>query len=153
MLKSKSKEQTISEAEWEIMRVVWANIEVTSREVIDVLKNKMNWKESTIKTLIGRLVDKELLATQKEGRAFIYSAKVSEEETVHHYSEEILDRVCAKKNGLVLQNLIQNASLSQKDIQKMINQLENKKKKAPKEVACHCAPGQCDCHLIKDIEK
>lgn len=43
---------TISEAEWEIMRVVWANVSVTSREVIDLLEDKMDWKESTIKTLI-----------------------------------------------------------------------------------------------------
>ena len=41
---------SISEAEGEIMRVVWANETVTSRDVIDTLENKMNWKQSTINT-------------------------------------------------------------------------------------------------------
>lgn len=139
---------TISEAEWEVMRVVWANQTVTSREVIDVLESKMDWKESTIKTLIGRLVDKEALTTRKEGRRFIYSANISEEATVKSYSEDILSRVCTKQNGQVIEHLIQDAKLSSADIQNLMALLEDKAQTAPAEVACECAPGQCDCHLI-----
>lgn len=149
----KTKEISISDAEWEVMRVVWANIQVTSRDVINVLKNKMDWKESTIKTLIGRLVDKEALETKREGRAFIYSAKISEEETVNRYSEDILSRVCNKKHLLVLKDLIREAHLSQSGIEELINQLEDKKEAAPEIVSCDCAPGQCDCHLIEEMEK
>ena len=137
---------TISEAEWEVMRVVWANETVTSREVIDTLENKMDWKQSTIKTLIGRLVEKEALKTEKEGRKFIYSANISEDETVRNFSEDILDRVCKKQNGKVIQQLVQEAALSQDDIEQLMNQLQNKLVNAPVEIACECAPGQCDCH-------
>lgn len=149
----KTKEISISDAEWEVMHVVWANIQVTSRDVIDVLKNKMDWKESTIKTLIGRLVDKEALETKREGRAFIYSAKISEEDTVNRYSEDILNRVCNKKHLLVLKDLIGEAHLSQSGIEELINQLEDKKEAAPEIVACDCAPGQCDCHLIEEMKE
>lgn len=138
----------ISEAEWEIMRVVWANQAVTSREVITTLENKMNWKESTIKTLIGRLVDKEALKTTKEGRKFIYTANISESDTVKIFSEDILSRVCNKQNGKVVQQLIEDAILSQEDIHMLIEQLQNKLVDAPVEVLCECAPGQCDCHLL-----
>lgn len=138
----------ISEAEWEIMRVVWANQAVTSREVITTLENKMNWKESTIKTLIGRLVDKEALKTTKEGRKFIYTANISESDTVKNFSEDILSRVCNKQNGKVVQQLIEDAILSQEDIHMLIEQLQNKLVDAPVEVPCECAPGQCDCHLL-----
>lgn len=41
---------SITDAEWEVMRVVWANNRVTSKKVISVLKEKMDWTESTIKT-------------------------------------------------------------------------------------------------------
>lgn len=139
---------TISEAEWEIMRVVWANARVTSRQVIDVLTEKMDWKESTIKTLIGRLVDKDALMTEKEGRRFIYSANISEKETVKSYSEDILDRVCDTKDVLVVQHIITDAKLSQSDIENLIQLLENKAESAPENVSCNCTPGQCDCHLI-----
>ncbi|HLR92310.1 MAG TPA: CopY/TcrY family copper transport repressor [Atopostipes sp.] len=139
---------TISESEWEIMRVVWANESVTSREVINVLGEKMGWKESTIKTLIGRLVDKEVLSTTKEGRKFIYRANLNESDTVRNYSEDILSRVCNKQNGLVLSHLIDEAELSKSDIETLIEKLQEKNETAPDVVPCQCAPGQCECHLI-----
>lgn len=138
---------TVSAAEWEIMRVVWANEAVTSRKVIDTLADKMEWKESTIKTLIGRLVEKDALQTVKEGRKYIYTALISEEDTVKSYSEDILSRVCNKDNGKVVRNLIEDATLSQKDIAELMDLLQEKAVSAPDEVACDCAVGQCDCHL------
>lgn len=137
----------ISEAEWEIMRVVWAHEEVTSREVIDILKDKMDWSESTIKTLIGRLVDKEALETRKDGRKFIYSANISEKETVQSHSMDLLSRVCDKHNVHIVGQLIEEAALSQSDIENLMLQLQEKMLLAPKEVPCHCALGQCVCHL------
>lgn len=139
---------TISDAEWEIMRVVWANIAVTSREVIDVLTDKMDWKESTIKTLMSRLVDKEALQTERDGRRFIYTANISEKDTVENYSDDILERVCNTKDVYVVEHLIEDAKLSQENIQDLINQLEAKKQYAPETVSCDCTPGQCDCHKI-----
>lgn len=138
---------TVSAAEWEIMRVVWANEAVTSRKVIDTLEDKMEWKESTIKTLIGRLVEKDALQTVKEGRKYIYTALISEEDTVKSYSEDILSRVCNKDNGKVVRNLIKDATLSQNDIAELMDLLQEKALSAPDEVACDCAVGQCDCHL------
>ena len=70
----------ISDAEWEVMRIIWTLDEVKSSEIIDQLSEKMSWTESTIKTLIRRLVDKGLVKIKKEGRAYIYSATVSENE-------------------------------------------------------------------------
>lgn len=138
---------TISESEWEIMRVVWANGSVTSREVIDILEDKMDWKESTIKTLMGRLVDKGALATTKDGRKFIYNADISEEDTVRNYSTDILARVCNKQNGNVIHQLVEAAELSQDDINQLQKLLAEKATTAPLEVSCACVPGQCDCHL------
>lgn len=137
----------ITDAEWEIMRVVWANGSTTSREIIEVLEDKMDWKAATIKTLIGRLVDKEALQTHKEGRKFIYSALISERDSMNDYTEEVLSRVCNKQAGKVIGNMLAGASLSQTDIQNLMEILEEKKETAPEEVACQCAPGQCDCHL------
>ena len=71
-------ETTISEAEWEIMRVMRANSPVTSQTIINVLTPKMDWKPSTIKTLINRLLNKGYIKAEKEGRAFLYEATVSE---------------------------------------------------------------------------
>src|SRR5699024_6177594 len=103
-------------------------------------------KESTIKTLLGRLVDKEALETTKEGRRFIYTAKISENDSMSSYTSDILSRVCQKDNGKVAYDLVQHANLSQNDIQQLMELLQEKALTAPEEVACECAVGQCDCH-------
>lgn len=51
--------QQISAAEWEVMRVVWASGDIKSSDIITILRKKYQWSDSTIKTLIGRLVKKK----------------------------------------------------------------------------------------------
>ena len=82
---------SITDAEWEVMRVVWANERVTSKKVISVLKEKMDWTQSTIKTILGRLVEKGVLNTEQEGRKFIYTANIEEKEAVGNYTDDIFN--------------------------------------------------------------
>ena len=72
----------ISNAEWEVMRVIWTLGQATSRQLIKIMEVKQNWKPATTKTLLGRLVAKDVLETKKEGRGFIYSPLVQEQATI-----------------------------------------------------------------------
>lgn len=137
----------ITEAEWEVMRVVWANTQVTSKEVISILEDKMNWKPATIKTLLGRLVEKDALSTEQEGKKFIYTANIEEEGTVSDYTSDIFSRICNKNVGRTLGELINNSTLSFDDIRQLEEILEKKKASAVEVVACQCVPGQCECKL------
>lgn len=137
----------ITDAEWEVMRTVWANESITSKEVISILENKKQWKSATIKTLLGRLVDKGALKTEQEGRKFIYSAAVTEEESIDTYTEDVLSRVCNKQSRKVIGNMIADATLSKSDIAKLKDLLEEKETTAVDVVPCECAVGQCECHL------
>ncbi len=137
----------ITDAEWEVMRVVWANTQVTSKEVISTLEEKLDWKQATTKTLLGRLVEKGALNTEQEGRKYIYSANIEEKEAIRSFTNHIFDRICRKKVGNVIGSIIKNHTLSFDDIQRLEEILEMKKAFAVEEVDCQCAEGQCDCHL------
>ena len=137
----------ITDAEWEVMRVVWANDRVTSKKVISVLQEKMDWTQSTIKTILGRLVGKGVLNTEHEGRKFIYTANIEETETVRDYAEDIFNRICNKKVGNVIGRIIEDHVLSFDDIDRLEKILEMKKSFAVEEVDCNCPEGQCECHL------
>ena len=137
----------ITDAEWEVMRVVWANDRVTSKKIISVLKEKMDWTQSTIKTILGRLVEKGVLNTEKEGRKFIYTANIEEKEAVRDYVEDIFSRICKKKVGNVIGSIIEDYVLSFDDIDRLEKILEMKKSFAVEEVDCNCPKGQCECHL------
>ena len=137
----------ITDAEWEVMRVVWANDRVTSKKIISVLKEKMDWTPSTIKTILGRLVEKGVLNTEQEGRKFIYTANIEEKEAVRDCVEDIFKRICNKKVGNVIGSIIENHVLSFDDIDRLEKILEMKKSFAVEEVDCNCPEGQCECHL------
>ena len=137
----------ITDAEWEVMRVVWANKYVTSREIRDVLEVEKDWKSATIKTLLGRLVDKGALRTEKDGRRFIYSAVVTEQESMATFTDDILSRVCNKRSGNVIGDIVERTELSKSDIAMLKELLDEKEKTALDEIPCGCIEGQCDCHL------
>lgn len=135
----------ITDAEWEIMRVIWANQPVTSRFVSEILLEKMDWKPATSKTLLGRLVEKNILTTESEGKKFLYSAVVTEEESVLQVTEHVLSQVCNKKVGATLASLLSQATLSKEDVRLLEETLKMKKAEAVEEVPCNCTPGQCEC--------
>lgn len=142
-----TKELTkISDAEWEVMRVVWSKKSVTSQEVIDVLSDKMDWKPATIKTLLGRLVKKELVSTETAGKKFRYAPLVNEQQTVKSVTENLFSRICAKKIGRTISELIEEAELTTADLDLIKMALKEKALTAVDSVACNCVPGQCDCH-------
>lgn len=143
---TKEKHVSITQAEWEIMKVVWANDSVTSRFVLGVLGDTMEWSMSTVKTLLARLVDKEYLTTQKNGKQFIYEALVNEEVAVNTLLEQDLDKICQKKKGRMIYQLIEEQELSEQDIDNLVDLLTVKKRNAPKKLACNCVVGQCNCH-------
>jgi len=76
----------ISDSEWEVMRVIWNNDQIDAMTINELLSESKGWKIATIKTLLGRLVKKDVLYTEREGKKFLYSAKVSEAETVRSAS-------------------------------------------------------------------
>ena len=132
----------ITDAEWEVMRVVWANKYVTSREIRDVLEVEKDWKSATIKTLLGRLVDKGALRTEKDGRRFIYSAVVTEQESMATFIDDVLSRVCNKQSGNVIGDIVERTELSKSDIAMLKELLNEKEITALDEVPCGCIKGQ-----------
>lgn len=135
----------ISEAEWEVMRVVWTLNEATSKEINVVLQDKMDWKPATTKTLIGRLVKKGALNTQQDGNRYIYTASISEDTEIKNAADEVLEHICNRKVGKTIAHLLEEATLSHEDVALLEEIVKEKKQEAVDVVPCNCVPGQCKC--------
>lgn len=135
----------ISEAEWEVMRVVWSNDEVTSKLVITLLGEKKAWSASTIKTLLARLVEKNILVTTKRGNKFIYTAAYSENDCLKNLTHNFLHKFCAKKTPTIANYLVEENNLSKSEIDLLIEKLKKQREVAPEAVPCDCIKGQCTC--------
>lgn len=132
--------QHITDAEWEVMRIVWTQGATTSKEVQQLLNQKTEWKTTTVKTLLARLVEKELLTTEKVGNKFIYRSLIEEKSGIQLETDELLDKICAKEVGAVLKTIIDESSLSVEDIEQLEKALQKKKKKAVDVILCNCTP-------------
>ncbi|MBI1694720.1 CopY/TcrY family copper transport repressor [Lactobacillus crispatus] len=142
MVKLQEKESTISDSEWEIMRIIWTIEPVSSTKIIQELQAKKDWSESTIKTLLRRLVNKNLLNTTKEGRHFVYSAKVNQAQVMTEAAQELLDRMCNMHKGEVILQLLADSPISKSDLAKIKQVINQKEKTAPEMVPCNCLPGK-----------
>ena len=141
-----SEFQPMSPSERQVMRVLWANPSSTSGFIIEQLQKSFPWSESTVKTLIIRLTKKGYIQIDNRKKPFHYSATILEKEQLDQETDALLEQVCHKQHGNLLRTLINKATLSQDDIQVLVNALKEKAATAPTSVACNCLPGQCNCH-------
>jgi BlaI family penicillinase repressor len=115
----------ISETEWEIMRIVWARQPITAADIIaDLQKEDPTWHPVTAKTLLNRLVKKGALEFSQQGRAYLYSATVTERECVTSVSRSFLDRVFGGSVATMLAHFVDNRKLSPKQVRELRQVLE-----------------------------
>ncbi|MFZ2258036.1 MAG: BlaI/MecI/CopY family transcriptional regulator [Clostridiaceae bacterium] len=137
----KSPVAEVSDAEWEVMRIVWAKQGANGRFIIEGLHEKLNWNESTTKTLIRRLVDKGYLKSRKEAGVNFYEAELSEESCNLLLADKLIGRICNTLVGDFIGKLIDRYELSIEDIQNLKSTLETKS--GFNEIICNCTPCQC----------
>ena len=82
----------ISEAEYEVMKVVWKESPVNTNVVTEILTKTTNWSPKTIQTLLKRLVNKGALTYEKQGRVFVYMPLIQESAYVRQKSRSFLKR-------------------------------------------------------------
>lgn len=109
----------ISEAEWEVMKVLWARAPRVAQEIIAELAQRMSWNHRTIRTLLSRLVKKGALDFSREGRAYLYRPKVTERECVKAASDSFLDRVFDGAIQPMLSHFVSQKKLTPKEIEEL----------------------------------
>ncbi|MHB8126958.1 MAG: BlaI/MecI/CopY family transcriptional regulator [Desulfitobacteriaceae bacterium] len=118
----------ISAAEWEVMKICWLkSAPCTANEIVKALEQSTDWKPNTIKTLIGRLVKKGALGFKEEGRVYIYSSLVTEQDCIQAESKSFLTRVFGGALKPMLVTFLQEEKLSQEDIEELKQLLEERK--------------------------
>ena len=109
----------ISEAEYEVMKIVWKYAPINTNEITERLLKTTSWKAKTIQTLIKRLVTKGALTYEKQGRIFVYTPLVKENEYVNHESNSFLKRFYDGNIGIMLSAYLENNRLSETEIQQL----------------------------------
>ncbi|HZQ47945.1 MAG TPA: BlaI/MecI/CopY family transcriptional regulator [Verrucomicrobiae bacterium] len=117
----------ISETEWEVMKVVWAQNPCSAGQIIDDLNAvDPSWHPKTVKTLLGRLVKKGALDFKKEGRAYLYRPLVKEKQCVDAVSKSFLHRVFGGSLKPMLAHFVEQRKLTSTEVRELKQLLEGK---------------------------
>ncbi|WP_394925415.1 BlaI/MecI/CopY family transcriptional regulator [uncultured Robinsoniella sp.] len=106
----------ISEAEYEVMKIVWKYAPISTNEVTDKLTKTTTWSPKTIQTLLKRLVQKEALTYEKESRVFVYTPLVQEDEYLDHENDSFLKRFYNGNLTSMMTNFLEKDTLSDDEI-------------------------------------
>jgi BlaI family penicillinase repressor len=110
----------ISDTEWEVMRVVWAQAPCSAGMIIETLMHgDSSWHPRTVKAFLNRLVRKGVLGFSKEGRAYVYKPLVREEDCVDAASESFLERVFGGSMKPMLAHFVERKKLSREEIREL----------------------------------
>jgi BlaI family penicillinase repressor len=120
-----AKAQRISDAEWQVMDVLWAKSPRTANEVVEALSSS-GWGGATIKTMLNRLVRKRALKFRSEGKRYLYTPAITRDAAVRSEARSFLDRLFGGAVGPMLAHFVEDARLSRDEIDQLRKLLEKK---------------------------
>lgn len=116
----------ISEAEYEVMRIIWKYAPISTNEIVEKLAATTSWNPKTIQTLIKRLVTKHAITYEKESRVFVYTPLVEENEYISQESSSFLKKYYNGNISAMLSAYLDNDQLSDTEINELRSLLEKK---------------------------
>ncbi len=107
----------IGEAELSVMEALWAaERPLTAAEVAERLDPSHQWSESTVKTMLGRLLAKGVLGHEADGRRYLYRPLVERQNYAAGESRRLVDRLFGGRAAPLVAHLARDDGLSQDDI-------------------------------------
>ena len=108
--------ERISEAEHAVMEALWAQSPLSATDVAGEIGAERGWSLATVKTLLSRLVAKQVVATEPQGRRFLYRPLLERADYVGGESRRLVDRLFGGRAAPLIAHLAETEALSDKDI-------------------------------------
>lgn len=108
--------ERISDAEHAVMEVLWDDSPLTAQDVAERVDPARGWSAATVKTLLGRLLAKEAVRHDVDGRRYLYSPAVQREEYVAGESRRLIDRLFGGRLTPLVAHLAERDALTEQDI-------------------------------------
>lgn len=119
-MSSKSEQpERISDAEHAVMEALWARSPLTASEVCDTVCETRDWGLATVKTLLSRLVAKKAIATEPDGRRFLYSPLIARTDYVGGELRRLVDRLFGGRAAPLFAHLAEAEALTDDDLAEM----------------------------------
>ncbi len=127
---------TISEAELDVLKVLWERPAGTVREINEILHQQgRRWAYTTVQTLLQRLESKGHVRSDKSGPAHVYRAAVSRDDLLSRRLRELADQLCDGTSSPLLLALLGDSRLTSgdiKELRQLLDRLEPQRRPRPR---------------------
>lgn len=108
--------ERISEAEQAVMEALWHRSPLTAQEVCEQVCGPRGWSLNTVKTLLSRLVTKQAVTTEPDGKRFLYTPSMARADYLGTESRRLVDRLFGGRAAPLFAHLAQSEALTDEDI-------------------------------------
>lgn len=108
--------ERISDAEHAVMEVLWDQSPLTAQEVSERIPDERGWSGNTVKTLLGRLLAKNVIAHEEDGRRYRYRPLVERDTYLTGESKKLIDRLFGGKLTPLVAHLAEQDQLTAQDV-------------------------------------
>lgn len=102
----------LTEAEWQIMKALWEKHPATAREIMERLPAGVKWAYTTIKTMLTRLVEKQVVSEVKQGNTSVYDPLISQRKARRSALRSLLETAFDGAMGPLVHFLVEEEQLS-----------------------------------------
>lgn len=113
---NETRPDRISEAEHAVMEALWEQSPLTAAEVCEKVCEIRDWTMPTVKTLLSRLVVKQAVATEPDGRRFLYTPLLERADYVGTESKRLVERLFGGRAAPLFAHLAETEALSDVDL-------------------------------------
>ena len=119
----------LTQAEWQIMKVLWKKHPATARQIMTRLPKGVSWAYTTIKTMLSRLVEKNAVSEQKQGNTSLYEPLVSQNKARRTALRSLIDRAFDGGVEPMMHFLVNDRELSAKERRLLMEMLREEDEK------------------------
>ncbi|GFD90380.1 uracil phosphoribosyltransferase [Tenacibaculum sp. KUL152] len=116
---SNTQKSDISNAEFEVLDVLWDDSPATSNQVVERLNKRKDWHEKTVKTLLGRLVKKEVVSFEKQQRQYLYYPLIAREDYTKKETNSFVSRLFKGKIAPMVAGFANQNELTKQDVSEL----------------------------------
>lgn len=119
-----TKNISISDAEWKVMKVLWEKPDLTLRQISSGLEDT-KWSYTTIRTLVTRLMDKGAISADRMStNNFKYYPVISESECQKKEVNNFLAKVFDGSISMLVSTLTKDSNLTEEEQKELMNIIE-----------------------------
>jgi predicted transcriptional regulator len=115
----------ISTAESLVMEALWRKSPLTAEEVAAEVGPAQNWSAATVKTLLNRLLTKNAVAAERDGRRYLYAPLIGRADYVQEESRGLIDRLFDGRLAPLVSHFAETDQLSADDIAELKRLIED----------------------------